>query len=71
MAGGGEDRERSQGRAGRAIGRAISWPPRSAVPAGAAYLTEGVSAFLSGKVRSWVAAEAGPGRLLPWVPVAF
>ena len=71
MAGGGEERERSQGRAGRAIGRAISWPPRSAVPAGATDLTEGVSAFLTRKVRSWVAAEAGPGRLLPWVPVAF
>ena len=22
-------------------------------------------------VREWIAAEAGAGRLLPWVPVAF
>jgi len=72
--GGGEDRERSQerskGRAGRAVGRAVSWPPRSAVPAAAGF-TESASSFLIGKVRSWIAAEAGPGRLLPWVPVAF
>lgn len=72
--GGGEDRERSQerskGRAGRAVGRAVSWPPRSAVPAAAGF-TESASSFLIGKARSWIAAEAGPGRLLPWVPVAF
>lgn len=67
MAGGGEDRERSQGRAGRAI----TWPPRSAARAGVTDLTEGVPTLLTRKVRNWVAAEAGPGRLLPWVPVAF
>jgi len=26
---------------------------------------------LVAKLRSWVHAEAGPGRLLPWVPVVF
>ncbi len=67
MAGGGEDRERSQGRAGRAI----TWPPRGAVRPALADIPERTSAFLIGKVRGWVAAEAGPGRLLPWVPVAF
>ncbi len=68
MAGGGEKQQRF--RAGRAIGRVISWPPRSAVPA-AAGLTESLSSFLIAKARGWAAAEAGPGRLLPWVPVAF
>jgi competence protein ComEC len=29
------------------------------------------SVSLTEKVRGWAAAEAGPGRLLPWVPVAF
>ncbi|MFT6672553.1 MAG: competence protein ComEC, partial [Afipia broomeae] len=40
------------------------------MPAAAGF-TESASSFLIGKVRSWIAAEAGPGRLLPWVPVAF
>ena len=67
MAGGGEHQTRSQGLAGRAI----TWPPRGAVRASAGDLAESGSAFLIRKVRSWIAAEAGPGRLLPWVPVAF
>jgi competence protein ComEC len=67
MAGGGEHQTRSEGRAGRAV----TWPPRSAARAGVTDLTEGVSAFLTRKVQSWAVAEAGPGRLLPWVPVAF
>ncbi|HEX7791770.1 MAG TPA: ComEC/Rec2 family competence protein, partial [Afipia sp.] len=67
MAGGGEDRERSQGRAGRAI----TWPLGGRVRSRAADLSEGAPAFLIEKIRGWIAAEAGPGRLLPWVPVAF
>jgi competence protein ComEC len=31
----------------------------------------GIGAFLLAKLREWAAAEAGAGRLLPWVPVAF
>jgi competence protein ComEC len=31
----------------------------------------GVGASLIAKLREWAAAEAGAGRLLPWVPVAF
>src|SRR4051812_12081458 len=26
---------------------------------------------LVGRLREWAAAEAGPGRLLPWIPIAF
>ena len=66
MAGGGEHLTRSQGRAGRAI----TWPPRGAVRADAGDVAESGSVFLIKKLRSWVAAEAGPARLLPWVPVA-
>ncbi len=31
----------------------------------------GVWPALTAKLREWIAAEAGAGRLLPWVPVAF
>jgi competence protein ComEC len=57
-------RRRTQGVAG-------TWPPRGAAqgavlaPSGAAW-----SSFLE-RLRAWVRAEAGAGRLLPWVPVAF
>src|ERR1700676_3477105 len=52
---------------GRAQGVAGTWPPRG----GGAPL--GLSAWpsLVAKLREWIAAEAGAGRLLPWVPVAF
>ena len=63
MAGGGEEQQRSR------TGRAITWPPRGAVRA--ADIAERGSVSLTEKVRGWAAAEAGPGRLLPWVPVAF
>jgi competence protein ComEC len=52
-------------------GIAETWPPRSGARAGglAAGLEIWPRAFE--KLREWVRAEAGPGRLLPWVPVAF
>ncbi|MBN8982239.1 MAG: ComEC family competence protein [Rhizobiales bacterium] len=53
----------------RGAGRAIAWPPRT---------TQHVASYGSGflpalveTIQSWIKAEAGPGRLLPWVPVAF
>jgi competence protein ComEC len=59
-----------RGRA-RTQGVAGTWPPRSAAPAGVA--PSGFSAWSSWieRLRAWIAAEAGAGRLLPWVPVAF
>ena len=59
-----------RGRA-RAQGIAGTWPPRSAAPAGVA--PSGFTAWSSliERLRAWIAAEAGAGRLLPWVPVAF
>ena len=54
----------------RAQGVAGTWPPREAVggiaPSG--FVTW---PSLLAKLREWIAAEAGAGRLLPWVPVAF
>src|SRR5882757_3989327 len=57
---------------GRTQGFAGTWPPRAAVPAGG-FAPSGLGAWpsLIEKLRSWVRAEAGAGRLLPWVPVAF
>jgi competence protein ComEC len=62
-----------QGRAqGRRQGYAGTWPPRDAAWAGG-IAPSGLSAWpsLIDKLRTWIRAEAGAGRLLPWVPVAF
>ena len=55
-----------------ARGRTATWPPRDAMRAGGV-APSGFDAWpaILGKLRDWVRAEAGPGRLLPWVPVAF
>src|SRR6267143_5577818 len=57
---------------GRTQGYAGTWPPRGAVRAGS-FAPPGLSAWpsLLEKLRTWIRAEAGAGRLLPWVPVAF
>ena len=57
---------------GRTQGFAGTWPPRTAVPAGG-FAPSGLSAWppLAEKLRNWVRAEAGAGRVLPWVPIAF
>jgi competence protein ComEC len=62
-----------RGRApGRTQGFAGTWPPREvAWPGG--FAPTGFDAWPSfiGKLREWARAEAGAGRLFPWVPVAF
>src|ERR1700694_5463118 len=57
---------------GRTQGYAGTWPPRDAARAGG-IVPSGLTAWpsLVDKLRSWIRAEAGAGRLLPWVPVAF
>jgi competence protein ComEC len=62
-----------RGRApGRTQGYAGTWPPRQAAWAGGVAPSgfDAWSPFVE-KLRAWVAAEAGAGRMLPWVPVAF
>ena len=49
-----------------------TWPPRAAAPVGG--FAPSRPAFwppLIETLRQWARAEAGAGRLLPWVPVAF
>jgi competence protein ComEC len=46
-------------------GPAIQWPVRW--PAHAPRLTELVKA----RVAAWLAADTAPGRLMPWLPIAF
>ena len=60
------------GSSGRARGYAGTWPPRGAVRAGGIAPPSFAAwpRFIE-QVRQWVRAEAGAGRLLPWVPVAF
>src|SRR6185437_3345808 len=60
-----------RGREGRG-GYAGTWPqPGAAQAGGLAPSGLGVWSALSAKLREWIAAEAGAGRLVPWVPVAF
>jgi competence protein ComEC len=48
------------------------WPPRGAAQAGGFAPTgAGLWEPLAARLRTWARAEAGAGRLLPWVPVAF
>jgi len=56
---------------GRKRGYAGTWPPRAAVPVGLAPAPPAFWPPLIETLRAWARAEAGAGRLLPWVPVAF
>src|ERR1700676_370232 len=60
-----------RGRA-RTQGIAGTWPPREAARAGhIAPSGFGTWPSFAAKLPEWIRAEAGAGRLLPWVPVAF
>src|SRR5712671_1423366 len=53
-------------------GYAGTWPPRAAAPVGGlAPRRLAIWPPLIETLRQWVRAEAGAGRVLPWVPVAF
>jgi competence protein ComEC len=57
---------------GRKRGYAGTWPPRTAAPVGGfAPSRPALWPQYVETLRQWVRAEAGAGRLLPWVPVAF
>ncbi len=57
---------------GRVREIAGTWPPRGAAQAGG-FAPTGFDVWtaLVAKLTSWARAEAGAGRLFPWVPVAF
>ncbi len=63
------DEGERQRRPSRVAGQTITWPPRRATQT-APYGSGFFPAFIEA-VQSWIKAEAGPGRMLPWVPVAF
>ena len=65
MANGGGDKRQ------RGAGKAITWPPREATRAIDGTSGASVWQSLGDTLRGWIRAETGPGRLLPWVPVAF
>src|SRR3954471_6348593 len=53
-------------------GYAGTWPPQGAAPVGGIAPSRlGIWPPLIETLRQWARAEAGAGRLLPWVPVAF
>ena len=56
---------------GRVQGIAETWPPRGGARTGGLVAASGEWPRIFEKVREWVRAEAGAGRLLPWVPIAF
>jgi competence protein ComEC len=62
------ERGRAEGRGGY-VG---TWPQPGATQAGGV-VPSGLGAWpaLTAKLREWIAAEAGAGPLMPWVPVAF
>ena len=52
--------------------RAVTWPVGdTAGAAGVPSPVLGVWPLLVSRLREWLRAEAGAGRLLPWIPVAF
>ena len=60
------------GRPVRSQGIAGTWPAgRPASAGGLAPAGLDVWTLLAETLRAWLRAEAGAGRLLPWVPVAF
>lgn len=60
------------GRPGRSQGIAGTWPVGRTAPAGG-LVPVGFDLWtsLAETLRAWLRAEAGAGRLLPWVPIAF
>jgi len=54
-------------------GRTETWPPGGARPRALAgpWALPDFADTAAARLRGWAAAEAVPGRLLPWLPVAF
>src|SRR5271168_2939131 len=58
---------------GRAQGQVGTWPRPGLAGAAAPWLVPvaGLAGPLAEKLRDWAAVEVAPGRLMPWLPVAF
>ena len=64
------EQHKSQGRQGP---RAGTWPWPGTSGAAAPWLRPlpGLAGPIAARLRAWAAAEVAPGRLMPWLPVAF
>ncbi len=51
--------------------RATTWPPRNAAQTAGAYSDDSLWRGWLARIQAWSRAEAGAGRLMPWIPVAF
>jgi competence protein ComEC len=56
---------------GRVRGRAGTWPQGGRAVAWTPPRIPDISRWLARRVGPWLAAEVAPGRLMPWLPVAF
>src|SRR4051812_15925836 len=57
---------------GRSRGLVGTWDEAARRPAGAvASRWPDLGPAVAERLRDWAVAETGPGRLLPWLPVAF
>jgi competence protein ComEC len=57
----------------RAQGQVGTWPRPGIAGAAAPWLVPvaGLAGPLAAKLREWAVVEVAPGRLMPWLPVAF
>ncbi len=56
---------------GSAQGKVGTWPAPARIPAPWLRPFPAVAGPMAARLRQWAAAEVAPGRLMPWVPVAF
>jgi len=64
------EQHKSQGRQGTRAGT-WPWPGTSGVAAPWLRPLPGLAGPIAARLREWAAAEVAPGRLMPWLPVAF
>lgn len=69
----GEGDPKGRGRSGARTGaRAGTWPPGGRPRGGSAGWPDALSPLLQrARLGDWVASDTAPGRLIPWLPIAF
>src|SRR5580700_11033993 len=55
----------------KAQGRVGTWPGTVGIAAPWLRPLPSLAGPLAARLREWAAAEVAPGRLMPWLPVAF
>ena len=64
------EQHKAQGRQGERAGT-WPWPGTSGVAAPWLRPLPGIAGPIAARLRAWAAMEIAPGRLMPWLPVAF